>query len=92
MDLSPSREATSRSARVHFRVYKSPLMVPIQSQINPVHATPSYLSKIHFNVNLPSTHTCSLPDDLNLPYMFSPFSEQITVELTVDSFVLFSVT
>jgi hypothetical protein len=25
-------------------------MVPILSQINPVHTTPSYLSAIHFNI------------------------------------------
>jgi hypothetical protein len=58
MDLSPSREAAScvateelpsilRNSKVHYRANKSPPLVPILSQINPI------LSKIHFNIILP---------------------------------------
>jgi hypothetical protein len=70
MELSLSWEATSHSAtkkfpnmlrypKVHYRVHKNPLLVPILSQINPVHTTASYNSKIHFNIILLPTSMSS---------------------------------
>jgi hypothetical protein len=61
MELHSSWEAAScaateefpdilRNPKVHYRVHKSPPLVTILSLIDPVHTTPSYLSKIRFNI------------------------------------------
>jgi hypothetical protein len=66
MELSPSGEAANcaaaqefpnilRNPKVHYRVHKSPSLVPTLRQIDPVHTTQSYLSNIHFNIVRPPT-------------------------------------
>jgi hypothetical protein len=55
--------------RVHYRAHNSLTLVPILSQLNPVHTTPSYLSNVHFNIGLPSGFPTSILHKL----LFSPF-------------------
>jgi hypothetical protein len=64
MEPSPSLEATSRSAtqeflnilwnpKLYYLVHKSSPLVSVLSRMGPVHTTPSYFSKILFNIILP---------------------------------------
>jgi hypothetical protein len=56
MEPSTTREATEESpsiswnSKVQYRIDKSSPPVPIHSQTNPIHITPSHLSRIHSNI------------------------------------------
>jgi hypothetical protein len=89
MEQSPSWEAASCAAiqelpnilwnmKVHYHVYKSPQLVPIPSQINRVHTTPSYLRSLsilstHLHLGLPSGILPSgFPTNILYALPFSP--------------------
>jgi len=70
MEQNPSLEADSCAAtkempcllwnsKVRYLIQNSPPLVPILSQIHPIHTFLPYFPKIHSNVILPSTLRCS---------------------------------
>jgi hypothetical protein len=60
--------------KVDSHVHKSHPLVHILSQINPIHTTPSYLSKIHFNIDHPHTSwSYGFPTNIVYACIFSPF-------------------
>jgi hypothetical protein len=83
MELSRSWEAANCAAteelnsilwnmKDHYPVRKSPPLVPILSQIDPVHTTTSYLSLILSTLGLPSgLFPSSFPTSILYPFVFS---------------------
>jgi hypothetical protein len=85
MELSPSWKATTHSAtqefsnilqklKVHYSIHESPLLVPILSQMNPVHTTPSLLVlSFHLHIGLPSgLFPSGFPTKTLYAFLFTP--------------------
>jgi hypothetical protein len=89
MELSPSWEATNCATtqklpnilwnpKVHYSVHKSPPLIPILNQINPVHTTPSDLSILTLSTYLRLGFLSGLflsgfPTNNLYAFLFSPF-------------------
>jgi hypothetical protein len=58
--------------QVTCRLHKSPPLVPILSQMNPMQILPSYVFKIHFNM-IPSCSEMSTNYESPASYYFLPF-------------------
>jgi hypothetical protein len=94
MELNHSWEAASCAAtqefssilwnlKVYYHVHKSPRLVSIPSQINPVHTTPSYVRSIlilssHLRLGLPSgLYPSGFPTKILYALLFSPISSSL---------------
>jgi hypothetical protein len=105
MELSPSWEAANCAApqelpnilwnpKVHYRVHKSPPLVPILSHIVPIHTTPSYLRfflilSTHLRLGLPSgLFPSSFPINILFVFVFSPIRATCPAHLIVHDLII----
>jgi hypothetical protein len=104
IELRPSWEVANCAAtqelpsilwnpKVHYRIHKSPPLVTILSQINPMHTIPSYLSILilstHLRLGLPCGHFPSgFPTNILDIFLFSPVRATCHVPLILLDFII----
>jgi hypothetical protein len=99
MEQSPS-EASSHSAsqilrllwnsKIHYRVHKSPPLIPALNHMNPTHTLPPYFPKIHSNIILSSTPRSSAWSVPSIAYIFpkNPSSSEVLCKKFVTSWFI----
>jgi hypothetical protein len=105
MELSPSWEAASCAAtqelssilwnpKFHYHVHKSPPLIPILSQINPIHTIPSYLRSIlilstQLRLGLPSgLFPSGIPTNILYAFLFSHIRATCPVHLILTDLII----
>jgi hypothetical protein len=78
---------TFYTSEVHYRVQKSPPLVPIQSQINPVHI--SHLFSLRCIFTLPLVHAYSLWPLRDTEITISPKMDDMTQKTSVNMVAMY---